>query len=110
MPEDTWLHFHCVASSLHLLDSSPTGAGILSVLMARKKQATPSQRATSSELMHLLPDEEGMKLRQQNGGTKDTVANGDAKGLVKEDTPGLMQLVVCVLGIYVSLYVSRRVS
>lgn len=73
--------------------------------MARKKQATPLQRATSSELMHLLPDEEGMKQRHQNGSTKAAVANGSPKGVSLEpaDAPGLLQLVICVLGIYTSL-------
>lgn len=76
--------------------------------MARQKQVAPMQRATSSELMHLLPDEEGMKKRHQNGGPKESVANGNAQEPVGETTeaPGLLQLVVCVLGIYASLYVA----
>lgn len=77
-------------------------------LMARQKQATPLQRATSSELMHILPDEDGIKQRHQNGGINKTVANGEAKGTTNDsaETPGLLQLVTCVLGIYASLYVT----
>lgn len=82
--------------------------GLYSGSMARQKQAAPLQRATSSELMHLLPDEDGIKQRHQNGDIK-AVANGDTKGTVHEpvETPGLLQLVICVLGIYASLYVMR---
>ncbi|KAL3478734.1 UAA transporter [Aspergillus californicus] len=74
--------------------------------MARQKQTAPMQRATSSEQMHMIPD----------GSAKQNHENGDAKkaGIASEnaisgskayevaDTPGLMQLAICVLGIYAS--------
>ncbi|KKK16295.1 hypothetical protein P175DRAFT_0221448 [Aspergillus ochraceoroseus IBT 24754] len=72
--------------------------------MARQKQAMPMQRATSSELMHTVPDESSPGAKQQNGSAKHSdVANGkhEAHEAVP-DTPGLMQLAICVLGIYAS--------
>lgn len=78
--------------------------------MARQKQAAPLQRATSSELMHMPPDDSQSLDKKMNG--KSSVTNGSASGkhAAQEnapDTPGLMQLAICVLGIYASLYVSR---
>lgn len=69
--------------------------------MARQKQTKPLQRAISSELVHLLPEE-----RDQNGSTQKPIANGSAKGAAREisETSGVLQLVICVLGIYASLY------
>jgi UDP-galactose transporter B1 len=77
--------------------------------MARQKQAVPLQRATSSELMHLVPGEsEPMSTRQNGSAQKAVTLNGAAstKGQAPEaplETPGLMQLAICVLGIYASL-------
>ncbi|KAF4212228.1 hypothetical protein CNMCM8980_007591 [Aspergillus fumigatiaffinis] len=76
--------------------------------MARQKQAVPLQRATSSELMHLVPEESKSMSSQQNGSAQKPVSlNGSAstKGQAPEaplETPGLMQLAICVLGIYAS--------
>ena len=76
--------------------------------MARQKQATPLQRATSSELMHMLPDDlkANGQAQQQNGSvgksTKDSASDS------AQETPGLMQLAICVLGIYASLYVTTN--
>ncbi|PYH43258.1 UDP-galactose transporter HUT1 [Aspergillus saccharolyticus JOP 1030-1] len=70
--------------------------------MARQKQAAPLQRATSSEIMHAPPnDSDAQVLKQQNGAAG---ANGHvaAPKDAAQDTPGLMQLAVCVLGIYAS--------
>ncbi|KAL4953409.1 UAA transporter [Aspergillus filifer] len=64
--------------------------------MARQKQAAPVQRATSSELMHRLPYDSPAK---QNGSAKDRLA---AKAQEVADTPGVLQLAICVLGIYAS--------
>ncbi|KAB8236331.1 UDP-galactose transporter [Aspergillus alliaceus] len=75
--------------------------------MARQKQATPLQRATSSELMHMPPEGSASQTKQQNGSAKEPVANGNASkqqaahGAALE-TPGLTQLAICVLGIYAS--------
>ncbi|KAL2848650.1 UAA transporter [Aspergillus pseudodeflectus] len=74
--------------------------------MARQKQKTPIQRATSSELMHTLPDD-ASQTRNQNGGAKELAAatqsvTADSKAHEAADTPGLMQLAICVLGIYAS--------
>ena len=76
--------------------------------MARQKQATPLQRATSSELMHMHPDGPDSQYKQQNGSDKKPAANGSAsKGQIAHEaaleTPGLAQLAICVLGIYASL-------
>lgn len=74
--------------------------------MARQKQATPLQRATSSELMHMLPDDpkaNGQALQQTRCAENNT--NESASNSAQE-TPGLMQLAICVLGIYASLYVT----
>ena len=79
--------------------------------MARQKQTTPLQGATSSELMHTLPDDfkaNGQEQAKQNGSVKTRGGvQGDAQDSAPEP-PGLMQLVICVLGIYVSLYVFSK--
>ncbi|KAL4911253.1 hypothetical protein BDW74DRAFT_142631 [Aspergillus multicolor] len=71
--------------------------------MARQKQAAPIQRATSSELMHMLPDG---SLQKQPNGAQTVVANGSATSdeahKATTDTPGLRQLVIGVGGIYLS--------
>ncbi|KAL4974435.1 UDP-galactose transporter 1 [Aspergillus desertorum] len=70
--------------------------------MARQKQAAPIQRATSSELMHMLPDDSPHK--HQNGGNT-AVLNTDTtrdKAHEAAHAPGLWQLALCVAGIYVS--------
>ncbi|CAI7598625.1 unnamed protein product [Penicillium glandicola] len=74
--------------------------------MGRQKQAAPLQRATSSQLMH-LPEETDVP---QTFGSGNTDTPSTANGSVSEktpavletvaDSPGLTQLVVCVLGIY----------
>ncbi|PLB41974.1 UDP-galactose transporter HUT1 [Aspergillus candidus] len=76
--------------------------------MARQKQSTPLQRTTSSELADLLREENGSLVKEQNGGAKvsKTTANGAASGGPGRDeapeSPGLLQLAICVLGIYAS--------
>ncbi|KAK9590959.1 UDP-galactose transporter [Aspergillus fumigatus] len=76
--------------------------------MARQKQAVPLQRATSSELMHLVPEGfESMSTQQNGSAQKPVTLNGSAstKGQAPEaplETPGLIQLAICVLGIYAS--------
>lgn len=77
--------------------------------MARQKQAVPLQRATSSKLMHLVPEESETMSTQQNGSAQKPVAlNGSASTKRQSpeaplETPGLTQLAICVLGIYASL-------
>lgn len=79
--------------------------------MGRQKQTTPLQRDPSSQLMHTLPDEpEAAQQRQANGDVnKHSGANGKATATVAAvselvaDSPGLMQLLICVLGIYAAL-------
>lgn len=79
--------------------------------MARQKQTTPLQRATSSELMHTLPDDfkaNGQEQAKQNGSVQ---RRGDVQEDVQDtapEPPGLMQLAICVLGIYASLYVFSK--
>ena len=78
--------------------------------MARQKQSTPLQRTTSSELADLLREENGSLAKEQNGGAKvsKVPANGAAAGgpggHEAPESPGLLQLAICVLGIYASLY------
>jgi UDP-galactose transporter B1 len=79
--------------------------------MGRQKQTAPLQRNPSSELMHTLPDEP--EVAQQNHANGDAInhsgANGKATTTVAAvsepvaDSPGLMQLLICVLGIYAAL-------
>jgi UDP-galactose transporter B1 len=74
--------------------------------MARTKQRVPLQRAPSSDIMQAPPD---FPEKAQNG---KAVANGSANGSAKpashehatESEPGLVQLAICVGGIYASLY------
>ncbi|OOQ91353.1 UDP-galactose transporter 1 [Penicillium brasilianum] len=75
--------------------------------MGRQKQTAPLQRNPSSQWMHTLPDESEAAQKHANGDAiEHTVANG--KTSVQEavapepiaDSPGLMQLLICVLGIY----------
>ncbi|KAL4778585.1 UAA transporter [Aspergillus varians] len=73
--------------------------------MARQKQSKPIQRAVSSELVDMLPGGSSAQSAQQNGGAKMTVAKESATGDKAHeaaDTPGLLQLAICVLGIYAS--------
>lgn len=73
--------------------------------MARQKQTAPLKRATSSELMHMLPDDfktNGQEQAKQNGSVR---ASGNASQDAAPEPPGLVQLAICVLGIYASLYV-----
>ncbi|OJJ60167.1 hypothetical protein ASPSYDRAFT_150517 [Aspergillus sydowii CBS 593.65] len=73
--------------------------------MARQKQTKPTQRAASSELVNMLPGDPPAQSKQQNGGAKATVASAaatDDKEHGVADTPGLLQLAICVLGIYAS--------
>lgn len=79
--------------------------------MARQKQAAPLQRATSSELMHMIPDDlkaNGLEQANQNGTVQ---SSGNAQKSAQQtapEPPGLTQLAICVLGIYASLYVFQR--
>lgn len=80
------------------------------VAMGRQKQTTPLQRNPSSQLMHTLPDESEQLQKQANG---DAIAHSSANGKASAqvaavlepmaDSPGLMQLLICVLGIYAAL-------
>jgi solute carrier family 35 (UDP-galactose transporter), member B1 len=76
--------------------------------MARQKQRVPLQRAPSSDVMQAPPDLPEPSKRHQNGLTeKSALANGPTKpagsASTSEDSPGLVQLAVCVAGIYASL-------
>lgn len=78
--------------------------------MGRQKQTTPLQRNPSSQLMHTLPDEPEAAQKHANG---DAIAHSGANGKATSpvavvpdpvaDSPGLMQLLICVLGIYAAL-------
>ncbi|KAL4881314.1 UDP-galactose transporter 1 [Aspergillus karnatakaensis] len=72
--------------------------------MARQKQTKPVQRTASSELMNMLPDDSSAQSKQ-NGSAEAVVTTDratDSKAQEAADTPGLMQLAICVLGIYAS--------
>lgn len=78
--------------------------------MGRQKQTTPLQRTPSSQLMHTVPDESETLQKHANG---DAIACSSANGKSSAqmavapepvaDSPGLMQLLICVLGIYAAL-------
>ncbi|KAL4810728.1 UDP-galactose transporter 1 [Aspergillus unguis] len=74
--------------------------------MARQKQMKPIQRAASSELVNMLPGDSPAKQQneQLNGHTKVVASESTISAKVHEvaETPGLLQLALCVLGIYAS--------
>ncbi|KAL4927958.1 UDP-galactose transporter HUT1 [Aspergillus undulatus] len=72
--------------------------------MARQKQTAPVQRAASSELVNMLPDDSPAESKQQNGVAKADVAEDSATAKAQEvaGTPGLRRLAFCALGIYVT--------
>ena len=74
--------------------------------MARQKQTTPLQRATSSELMHMIPDDlkaNGLEQAKQNDSVQGPGNAQENAPDTAPEPPGLMQLAICVLGIYASL-------
>lgn len=85
--------------------------------MARTKQRVPLQKSPSSEVMEQLSELPDRKSHSQlsNGHIVDAKphANGHANGKAPakpdvsqaENSPGLVQLAICVGGIYASLYV-----
>lgn len=80
-----------------------------SITMGRQKQPTPLQRAPSSSLMHMSPDEAHRAEKSANGNARGSDTNGSASVKATAtpepvaDTPGLTQLLICVLGIYAAL-------
>lgn len=74
--------------------------------MGRQKQTKPLQRATSSQLMQ---NEAEVPEKETNGAAKHTDVNGGASPIkapaleTSAESPGLMQLLICVLGIYAAL-------
>jgi UDP-galactose transporter B1 len=75
--------------------------------MARQKRV-PLQRAPSSDIMQAPPDLPESSAKHQNGqGEKVALANGIGNSVdaasTSDDSPGLVQLAVCVAGIYASL-------
>lgn len=73
--------------------------------MGRQKQATPLQRAPSSSQMHDALVAE--KSANGSANVSDTNGSTSVKAATAlepvADTPGLMQLFICVLGIYAAL-------
>lgn len=80
--------------------------------MARKKQVAPLQRVPSSGVIEELPDTPEPKAKSVNGNAgKHAISNESAKSPAaavatpsSSDQPGLIQLLICVAGIYASLY------
>ncbi|KAJ9315783.1 hypothetical protein DTO271D3_4039 [Paecilomyces variotii] len=75
--------------------------------MARQKQAAPIQRTPSSGFMHSPLDSPGPNNRKANGSTKEPIAADGSASISSalappSDSPGLVQLAICVLGIYAS--------
>ena len=79
--------------------------------MARTKQRAPLQKTPSSDVMERLSDLPDTKSELQNGHS--APSNGSANGSanpkpeaseIEEHSPGLLQLAICVGGIYASLY------
>lgn len=81
------------------------------IAMGRQKQITPLQRNPSFQLIHTLPDEPEVAQQTHTNGdvTKHSGGNSKATATVAAvsesvaDSPGLMQLLICVLGIYAAL-------
>lgn len=70
--------------------------------MGRQKQTTPLQRTPSS-----LRNEADVSEKRINGDAVASQTNGSATKTAVEDTsdsPGIGQLLICVLGIYAALY------
>ncbi|CAG8091496.1 unnamed protein product [Penicillium salamii] len=67
--------------------------------MGRQKQTTPLQRAPSSQLMH---DDAGAPKSAHGSSIPNGSASEKASAVLETvaETPGLAQLVICVLGIY----------
>ncbi|CAG8039112.1 unnamed protein product [Penicillium salamii] len=67
--------------------------------MGRQKQTTPLQRAPSSQLMH---DDAGAPKSANGSSIPNGSASEKASAVLETvaETPGLAQLVICVLGIY----------
>lgn len=84
--------------------------------MARTKQRAPLQKTPSSDVMERLSDLPDTKPELQNGNSTSSKtsangssANGNANpkpeaSETEEHSPGLIQLAICVGGIYASLY------
>lgn len=70
--------------------------------MGRQKQTTPLQRAPSSQLMH---DDAGAPKSANGSSIPNGSASEKASAVLETvaETPGLAQLVICVLGIYAAL-------
>lgn len=78
--------------------------------MGRQKQTTPLQRSPSSQLVNMTLDDAQGPEKHANGSAKGHL---DAQGAASSkpaatldpgaDSPGLMQLLICVLGIYAAL-------
>ncbi|KAJ5902880.1 hypothetical protein N7495_003408 [Penicillium taxi] len=73
--------------------------------MGRQKQTTPLQRAPSSDWVHIPANESEVSEKLENGSAT-TVSQSAYRKVTTEpietaaDTPGLTQLLICVLGIY----------
>lgn len=73
--------------------------------MARRKQAPPLQRAASSEVME-GPLRNGLSETYTNGHAKAPNSKAEqATGPEALEQAGLTQLIICIGGIYASLYV-----
>lgn len=73
--------------------------------MARRKQAAPLQRAASSEVME-APLENGSSEIYTNGLSKAPHSKAEqATAPEALEQAGLTQLIICIGGIYASLYV-----
>ena len=75
--------------------------------MARQKQSVPLQRAPSSEIMQSPPDLPDVSRRPLNGSPgrpENVVPEKRPAVAAPSDTPGVLQLIICVAGIYASLY------
>lgn len=78
--------------------------------MARAKQRAPLQRETSKR-MENWRDSNALPKAQANGHSKEGVDRGGggeggrgAAVQMPQDSPGVVQLLICVGGIYASLY------
>ena len=75
--------------------------------MGRQKQTTPLQRSPSSQLVNMTLEDAQVPEKHTNGSTESSSRGASSQPVITPDTmgesPGLMQLLICVAGIYAAL-------
>lgn len=71
--------------------------------MAREKQKVPVQRVPSGGIMHAPKDIPDMNINSTNGAIEQSEKGKPIQAASEPSQAGLLQLVICVTGIYASL-------